>query len=83
MGRVKSPTRRSPGPRARRAAVAAVAGALCAGPLLGCASTPKELARLRVENELLREELRIVRQNCSYYRDLELKLDEEPTPGTP
>jgi hypothetical protein len=83
MGRVRRPDRRSPGPRARRSAVAAVAGALCAGPLLGCASAPPELARLRVENELLREELRIVRQNCSFYRDLELKLDEESPPKSP
>ena len=81
MVRVKTPTRRSPRLRARRAALAAaLAGAV---PLLGCASTPKELSRLRVENELLREELRIVRQNCSYYRDLEMKIDEEPKPGAP
>ena len=82
MVRVKTPTRQSPRPRARRAALAAAA-LVAAVPLLGCASTPKELARLRVENELLREELRIVRQNCSYYRDLEMNIDEAPKPGAP
>ena len=77
MVRVKTPTRWRPGPRV------AVAAALCAGPLLGCASTPDELAKLRVENELLREQLQIVRQNCSYYRDLELKLDEKAPKSSP
>jgi hypothetical protein len=76
MVRVTIPARWRRGPRV---AVAV----LCAGPLLGCASTPQELAKLRVENELLREQLRIVRQNCSYYRDLELKLDEDSPPKSP
>ena len=69
----------------RRAARAALGLALAAGALAlpGCASPPRELARLRVENELLREQLRIVRQNCSYYRDLEVELDEETAPVSP
>ncbi len=53
--------------------------ALLGAPLLGaCAGGPGEVERLRVENELLREELRIVRSNCSYYRDVEMEVEEEP-----
>ena len=60
-----------------------VASALLGAPLLGgCASGPGELQRLRVENELLREELRIVRSNCSYYRDVEMEVEEEPAPDS-
>ena len=43
----------------------------------GCASGPGELQRLRVENELLREQIRVVRANCSYYRDVEMEVDDE------
>jgi hypothetical protein len=79
---VKTEDRPGAAARRRRRALAAAACAL-AGALPGCASPPKELAKLRVENEVLREELRIVRQNCSYYRDLDVQLDNEPTPGAP
>lgn len=59
-----------------------LSAALVAAPLLGgCAGAPGELQRLRVENELLREELRVVRSNCSYYRDVEMEVEEEATPG--
>ena len=67
----------------------ALGGALAAGvlalavALAGCAGAPKELAQLRSENELLREELRIVRQNCSFYRDLDVELEEPTAPGSP
>ena len=59
-------------------------GALVFGLALGaaaCASGPGEVERLRVEAELLREELRIVKQNCSYYRDVEMEVEEESPPG--
>ena len=66
----------------RFAARAGLAAALLGAPLLGaCAGGPGELERLRVENELLREELRIVRSNCSYYRDVEMEVEEEPAPA--
>ena len=42
---------------------------------LGCQMTPEEINRIQVENELLREQVRIIRQNCSYYRDLELEAE--------
>ncbi len=69
--------------RARRlAARAGLAAALLGAALLGaCAGGPGELERLRVENELLREELRIVRSNCSYYRDVEMEVEEDPASG--
>jgi hypothetical protein len=53
--------------------------ALCACLLgtAGCATTPEEITRIRVENELLREQVRIIRENCSYYRDLQIEADEE------
>jgi hypothetical protein len=62
--------------RARRAL--ALTFALGAG---ACASRPGEVERLRVETELLREELRIVKGNCSYYRDVEMEVEEESPPG--
>ena len=44
---------------------------------VGCRTTPEEVQRIQVENELLREEIRINRKNCSYYRDLELEAEDE------
>jgi hypothetical protein len=44
---------------------------------LGCQTTPEEITRIQVENELLREQVRIIRQNCSYYRDLQLEVEED------
>ena len=81
MVRVKLQGRGMPAGPALGGALAAGALALAAA-LPGCASAPQELAQLRTENELLREELRIVRQNCSYYRDLDVELDA-PSPGSP
>jgi hypothetical protein len=70
------------GSKGRKGALAGIAVAVVgAGPVCGCASGPGELQRLRVENELLREELRIVRSNCSYYRDVEMEVEEEPAQG--
>ena len=43
----------------------------------GCRTTPEEIRWIEVENELLREQVRIIRKNCSYYRDLELEAEEE------
>ena len=45
--------------------------------VIGCASGSGDLERVRVENELLREELRIVKRNCSYYREVEMQAEEE------
>jgi len=76
--------RSSTGAPARRAAArAGLAAASLGAALLGaCAGgLPGERDRLRVENELLREELRTVRANCSYYRDVEMEVEEEPAPA--
>ena len=54
--------------------------ALLGGLLSGCSLTPDEIERIRVENQLLREELGIVRENCSYYRGLKLEIDSDPAP---
>ena len=43
----------------------------------GCQITPERNARIEVENELLREQVQIIRKNCSYYRELELEVEEE------
>ena len=43
----------------------------------GCRITPERIARIEVENELLREQVRVIRNNCSYYRELELEAEEE------
>jgi len=70
--------------KVRVRALGGIAAAVLWAPLVGgCAGGPIELHRLRVENELLREELRVVRSNCSYYRDIEMEVEEEPTPGAP
>jgi hypothetical protein len=45
--------------------------------MAGCRTTPEEIRRIEVENELLREQVRIIRKNCSYYRDLELEAEDE------
>lgn len=50
---------------------------LAAWIVLGCQTTPEEINRIQVENELLREQVRIIRQNCSYYRDIELEAEED------
>ncbi len=42
----------------------------------GCKMTPEEITRIQVENELLREEVRIIRSNCSYYRELEVEAED-------
>jgi hypothetical protein len=39
--------------------------------------TPERIVRIEVENELLREQVRIIRNNCSYYRELDLEAEEE------
>ena len=43
---------------------------------LGCQMTPDEINRVQVENSLLREQIQIIRENCSYYRELELEAEE-------
>ena len=65
----------------RIAGIAGFVAALLAPSLLACAGGPGALERAQVENELLREELRIVRSNCSYYRDVEMGVDEDSPPG--
>jgi hypothetical protein len=60
-----------------RVATALAILALCA---VGCAGK-KEIRYLRVENELLREQVRIIRKNCSYYRDIEIAPETEEAPG--
>jgi hypothetical protein len=40
-----------------------------------CRITPEEISRIEAENELLREQIQEVRNNCEYYRDLEVKPD--------
>ena len=59
----------------------AILGVLWGAVLPGCQLTPDEIDQIRVENELLREELQVVRQNCSYYRGLEVEIEEEPAPA--
>lgn len=49
----------------------------CLVATAGCATTPEEITRIQVENTLLREQVRIIRENCSYYRDLRIEAEEE------
>ena len=39
----------------------------------GCRITPGEIREIRSENELLRQQIHTMRQNCTYYRELEIK----------
>jgi hypothetical protein len=58
--------------------------ALLAVLLAGCRITPDEIERIEAENELLREQIQKVRENCEYYRDLEVRPDDTaagPAPG--
>ncbi len=47
-----------------------------AGGLAACTMTPQEIEKIQVENELLRREIQVMRENCERYRDLELHLDD-------
>lgn len=42
-----------------------------------CRITPKEIQRIETENELLREQIRVVKENCTYYKELELEVEED------
>jgi hypothetical protein len=58
-----------------------LAAILLALLLAGCATPSEELARVRAENELLKAELHVIKRNCSYYRQLEVRPDEEAEDG--
>lgn len=47
--------------------------ALLAG---ACATTPDESEALRAQNALLKAEIEIIKRNCSYYREVEIKAEE-------
>lgn len=66
-----------PAMRRRSSMVRLSVGLLPVLILLGCQMTPEEINRIQVENELLREQVRIIRQNCSYYRDLQLEAEDD------
>jgi hypothetical protein len=50
-----------------------------AGALAGCTMTPEEIRVIEVENELLRQEIQTVKENCTYYREVEVR-PESPSP---
>jgi hypothetical protein len=59
-----------------------VAGALASSAWVGCRITPDEVQRIETENELLRQQIQTIRQNCDYYQQQDLKLQiEQPTPA--
>jgi len=43
----------------------------------GCRITPEAIQVIEVENELLREEIARLKENCDQSRELELRLDED------
>lgn len=50
--------------------------ALCVAAALalsGCRITPEEIRVIEAENELLRSQIQTVKENCTYYRELEVK----------
>lgn len=52
--------------------------ATCAALLLtvGCRITPEQIQVIEVENELLREEISLLKEKCEQSRELDLRLDE-------
>jgi hypothetical protein len=44
----------------------------------GCKTTPEEIREIQAENELLRQQVNTMRQNCEYYRDIEIRPGEKP-----
>jgi hypothetical protein len=46
---------------------------------IGCQTTPEEIRNIQLENELLREQIQIIKENCAYYRDLEIDLEQKPS----
>jgi hypothetical protein len=42
-----------------------------------CRITPDEIQRIETQNQLLREEIRVVKQKCEYYKELELEVEGE------
>ncbi len=55
----------------------ALLATLVAG-LAGCRMTPEEIERIRTENVLLREQIQTVRENCEYYRELDVRPADDP-----
>jgi hypothetical protein len=59
-----------------RVAYLALAGLL----LAGCRMTPERIRSIEAENELLRQEIQTVKENCAYYREIEVRPDEGEEP---
>lgn len=51
--------------------------------LSACRITPDEIQKIEAENQLLRQEIRVIKDNCSYYKVLELEVEEEPKEESP
>jgi hypothetical protein len=67
-----------------RVVPAAALVALVLGGAAACRITPQEVQRIETENELLREQIRVMRTECEQYKQLELHIDEsEPKSPTP
>ena len=43
----------------------------------GCRITPEEIQVIEAENDLLREEIALLKEKCEQSRELELRLDED------
>jgi len=63
-----------------RSALAFAALVLAVG---ACRITPDEIAAIETENELLREQIQAVKENCTYYREVEVEPDEAGEAGEP
>jgi hypothetical protein len=49
----------------------------------GCRITPDEIQKIEAENQLLRQEIRTIKDNCSYYKVLDLDVEEKPGGSPP
>ena len=41
--------------------------------LAGCRITPEEIRLIETENELLRQQIQVVREKCSYYQEIKIE----------
>ena len=51
--------------------------------LCGCRITPEEIRLIEVENELLRQQIQVVREKCEYYQEIKVEAEESDADASP
>ncbi|MGI9430878.1 MAG: hypothetical protein ACR2PQ_01605 [Myxococcota bacterium] len=60
-----------------RTKIGATSAALLLLGAVGCRITPEQIQVIEAENELLREEISLLKERCDQSRELNLRLDED------